>query len=78
MRGLLVLERKDAIGPLIAGIPGLQVVTHMATEGETVFSAAVALGREGSWRSKLTHLIVRDAKRLGSRSTEGSVIVEIK
>ena len=36
-----------AIEALIDGIPGLQVVPHMLTSGETVFAAATELGLEG-------------------------------
>lgn len=47
LRARPLLERKAAIAPLLAGISGLQLVTHLATEGETAFAAVVALGQEG-------------------------------
>ena len=46
-RELPLVERKAVIEALIDGIPGLQVVPHMLTSGETVFAAATELGLEG-------------------------------
>ena len=43
MRDLPLLERKAALERLVVGIPSLQVVTHLETEGETAFAAAVTL-----------------------------------
>lgn len=76
MRALPLLERKAALGPLIADIPGLQVVTHGDGRRDGIRGPRWSLDWRGWSRSRLIRLIAPAVNRLGSRSRMPPITVK--